>query len=191
MGESDEPNPYDDPTGLKHHVAEQLRLAKEHSKNPPIEEDWTPEEEADLQSELAKIDFGKDFYPPDYNPMSVDIDGEEVKLPEFNSFPMKLMVIDGLRNDEYPPQKDTVEEIIREKAPERLYFEIAERLQQAFPNLYKRTVQLYKAAHGREEAPSLRPDDDQVRYIYAKAYTAAAKIGRDLDSQYSLAYLYT
>ena len=190
MGESDESNPYGDPTGLQRDLMEQLRRAKERANRLIENEPWSPEEEAELQSELAKIYFDDDFYPPDFNPMTVVIDGEEVVLPDFNSFPMKLMVIDELRSNENHPQEDTIENVIYQNAPKRRYYEIAEQLQQTFPNLYKRTVQLYKAAHKREAAPDLRPGEDQVKYIYAKAYTAAARIGRGLDPGYDLAYLY-
>lgn len=190
MTESDDANPYGDLTGLQNDLMEQLRRAKERAKHPLEDEPWSAEQESELQSELGRIDFDNDFYPPDFNPMTVVIDGEEVKLPDFNSFPMKLMVIDGLRHSQQSPPEDTMESVIHQRAPERLYYEIADQLQRTFPKTYKRAVQLYKAAHEGKTGPVLRPDDDRVKYIYAKAYTAAARIARELDPQYDLAYLY-
>lgn len=190
MGESDDSNPYGDPTGLQHDLMEQLRLAKERANQTVEDEPWSPEEEGELQSELARIAFDDSFYPPDFNPMTVVIGGEEVKLPDFNSFPMKLMVIDGLRNSEHLPPEDTMEGVIHQRAPERHYYEIADQLQQTFPKTYKRAIQLYKATHHGETESVLRPEDDQVRYIYAKAYVAAARIARGLNPQYDLSYLY-
>ena len=183
--ETDEPNFYES-LSIEHALREQLLRARQRSENPPPAETWTPEEEGELQSELARIQFNPNHGNPDFPAQTVELHGEDVPIHAFNNFGMILSLADTLRSGEEPPAENTFEAQYAALADERKYLEISAALQEAYPAAYKRSLQLFRGWRQDKEV-DISPADQE--YILSQTYQAAAHIARSLDPDYPLNHL--
>jgi hypothetical protein len=184
--ESDEPKNFYEGLSLNKALQEEILQAKERANNPPPPEEWTHEDQARLDSELARIQFDPTHDDPDFAKRSVQIHGEDVPVHAFNRFPVILSIADTIRGGGELPEERTPEGQYVSVAEERKYPEIAARLQSANPAAYKRSLQIFR---------SWRQDKDigisqaEQEYILSQTYAAAARIAQSLDPEYPLDYL--
>jgi hypothetical protein len=184
--ETDSPKDAFEPVGLNDELMDQLRLAKERAQNPPPAEEWTPEEQAELNSELARIPFDPTHDDANFAKRTVKLHGEDVPIHAFNNFPTILGVVDAIRNSSEPPEINTLEAQYIALAEERKYLEVFADLQQARPVSYKRSLQIYRSWR---QGIDLGLSQAEQQYILSQTYSAAAHIAQTLDPKYPLDYL--
>jgi hypothetical protein len=190
MDETDKPNRSFDLGDLQDDLHDQLQEAIERSKQPTVNEEWTPEDQADLNAEMARIPFNPKHANPDFADRTVVIDDEEVQVHFYNNFPMLMTILDTLRNSDEQSNLGLFEAAYAAVSQERRYFEIFDALEKSFPALLKRTKQLFANRGESTKLGSREVTADERAYIYSQAYGAAADIARGLDPGYNLAYLY-
>ena len=188
----DETDSQQDPYGmpdLQDTLREQLRVAADRLRQPITDPEWTPEDQAELNAELARIVFNPNYANPDYPDRKVKVAGEEANIHGYNNFPMVLSIVDKLRRSKEPPKGNSFEAAYAAVADERRYLEISEALEKTFPVLYKRSIQLFESAGEPMDHLGRKISEDEVVFIQSQAYSAAADLARQLDPDYDLAFL--
>jgi hypothetical protein len=184
--ETDSPKDAFEPVGLNDELMDQLRLAKERAQDPPPAEEWTPEEQAELNSELARIPFDPAHDDDNFAKRTVKLRDEDEPIHAFNSFPTILGVVDAIRNSSEPPDEDPFKAQHSAVAEERKYFQIFEGLQRTYPLAYKRSLQIYRSWR---QGIDLGLSQAEQQYILSQTYSAAAHIAQSIDPDYPLDYL--
>lgn len=186
--ETDKPRDSFEPSSLEDELQAQLKAAVERSKNP-VEEEWSPEEQAELNSELARIAFDPNHAHPDFADRTVVVGGEEVQIHVYNNFPMILSVVDMLRHTNETPDDLSFEAAYAAVANERKYLEIFEELEKTYPALYKRSKQIFARGGNPPVYEGLNINADEQTYVQSQAYSAAAHIAQAIDPEYNLDFL--
>jgi hypothetical protein len=86
------------------------------------------------------------------------------------------------------PQVPSFEATYAAVANERRYIEIFDRLETAFPALYKRSIQIFRAS-AEAPLPGVDLSDDEKAFVQSQAYSAAAKLAQEIDPNYNLDFL--
>jgi hypothetical protein len=176
------------PLGAEPH--EQLQAAIERSKQPAAEDEWTPEDQAELNAEMARIPFDPSHANPDFVDRTITIHDEQVPIHRYNNFPRILAIIDGVITGQEVPQAPSFEATYAAVAEERGYPGIFGELKSTSPALYKRSKQIFASDTSRSIPPQdLGLSADEKALIHAQAYSAAARIARSKDPNYNLGFL--
>lgn len=186
--EADKPRDSFEIPSLEEVLHKQLQEVIGRSKQSPTEEEWTPEEQAELNSELAKIPFSSVHANPDFSDRTVTVGGEATQIHAYNNFPMILSVVDMLRHSKKIPQLPPVESTYLEVANERRYPEIFGALEAAYPAIYKRTKQIF-SSRGQTAPPGPELSADEKAFVQSQAYSAAAHLAQEVDPNYNLDFL--
>jgi len=156
-------------------------------ESQPTEEQWTDDDQAKLEAELAAVEFDPAHAIPGLRPdRSALIGGVKVQIHDVYNFPMILGVVDKLLHGQETPPEPSFEALFVEVADERKYKEIFSQLATQYPALYKK-VRMIDAR--RPAVPETELDQTQEDYENSQAYTAAARIAQALDQNYPLANL--
>lgn len=188
MDETDKSDPYG-PNDLQADLHQQLREVIDRSKAPTTDIEWTPEEQAELQAELARNTFNPEYANPDNPDRKIKIDGEQVDGYWYNNFPVILSVMDRLNNSQDPISLDSFEQMYATVAESRRYPELFAMLQHSSPALYKRALQLFRSKDAPTDHRGRELSENEVIFIHSQAYSAAAALARRLDPNYDLDYL--
>lgn len=97
-----------------------------------------------------------------------------------------MSIVDTLRQGGEMPDEVSFEAQYAQSAAERKYLEIFEKLQEAFPAAYKRSLQIFRSWR-QDEKLDISPAEQQ--YTLSQTYSAAAHTARSMDPDYPLDYL--
>jgi hypothetical protein len=148
--------------------------------------EWTQEDEAKLQEELASIEFN-----PAYKTLLPEITLEHmgVRVHNPNNFIMIMGIVDGLSEGKIHP-KDSFEEAYAAEAETRKYREISGRLKAEYPAIYKKILQIHQQIFVQKvHLPLNDLEKEERHYLRSQAYIAAANIARGIDPNYNVAFL--
>lgn len=185
--ETDKPRDSFEHPSLEEHLHEELRETILRSKQP-IEVEWSTEDQAELNSELARVTFDPSHANPDFPDRTVVIEDMEVQIHAYNSFPRILSAVDFIRHAKGTRHPTPVESSYAALAEERRYLEVFAALEVAFPALYKRSKQIFNSGE-QAELPGRSLNADERAFMLSQAYSAAAHQARTIDPNYNLDFL--
>jgi hypothetical protein len=84
--EADRPKDSFELSTLEEELHRKLRETIERSRQHPVENEWAPEEQAELNSELAQIPFNPDHANPDFADHTITLEGIELQRSASSSF---------------------------------------------------------------------------------------------------------
>lgn len=175
--------------GEVHRQMDRLKqISGDISTTPEL--DWTEEDEARLQEELARVEFVPAHANPLVSDTVVKVRGREFPIHGYQNFPMALEIVHRLQQGAVKLGQSPFEDAYATAAPDRKYMEIFEALKAKYPALYKKTLQLERDRQGLQSAQFTgvvpKEQKDEEDYYKSQAYSAAAQIARELDPNYDL-----
>ena len=189
IDETDKPRDSFHMPSLEGEPHKQLQAAIERSRQPSAEDEWTPEDQAELNAELARIPFDPAHANPDFADRTVMVQGEKVPIHHYNNFPMILSIVDRVMYGQEIPPAPSFEATYAAVADERKYPDIFGQLKATSPALYRRSKQIFAGGIGRPTVQGSELTDDEKASIHAHAYSAAARIAQTIDPDYNLGFL--
>ena len=157
--------------------------------------DWTEQDEAQLQEELARVKFNPAHANPDIPDTYVVVDGIQRPVHGYNNFLVILETLDDVFAEREFAHL-SFQAAYASVRYERNYDGVFGIMRRQFPALYKRALILQEERDVRvrhvkrlEQVPANLMSDEE-RYIASQAYSVAAKIAKEIDPQYDLGYLH-